>query len=89
MLQVCNYGRGGANAGGRHDGGMTLEEYRSSYSLWAVLASPIIISADLRTLEARRLRHYFLGHFPHSFKRYNTPHARRAVISLVSVLVVC
>ncbi len=29
---------------------MTLEEYRTSYSLWAVLASPIIISADLRTL---------------------------------------
>lgn len=29
--QVCNYGRGGANAGGRGDGGMTLQEYRSSY----------------------------------------------------------
>ena len=29
---------------------MTLEEYRASYSIWAVLASPIIISADLRTL---------------------------------------
>eukprot|EP00041_Stephanoeca_diplocostata_P012988 m.221034 g.221034 ORF g.221034 m.221034 type:complete len:207 (+) comp19178_c0_seq10:238-858(+) len=51
MLQVCNYGRGGPNAGGRGDGGMTLEEYRSSYSIWAVLASPMILSADLRTLE--------------------------------------
>jgi alpha-galactosidase len=50
MLMVCNYGGGGSNAGGRGDGGMTLEEYRTSYSLWAVLASPIIISADLRTL---------------------------------------
>eukprot|EP01045_Picozoa_sp_COSAG04_P008591 COSAG04_NODE_479_length_13687_cov_2.863262_3_plen_536_part_00 len=29
---------------------MTLEEYRASYSIWAVLASPIIISPDLRTL---------------------------------------
>ena len=32
------------------DGGMTLEEYRASYSIYAVLASPIIISADLRTI---------------------------------------
>lgn len=50
MLMVCNFGGGGAKAGGRHDGGMTLEEYRSSYSLWAILASPIIISADIRSL---------------------------------------
>ena len=50
MLQVCNYGKGGTNAGGRDDGGMTLAEYQASYSIWAVLASPIIISADLRTL---------------------------------------
>ena len=42
MLQVCNYGKGGTNAGGRNDTGMTLEEYRASYSIWAVLASPII-----------------------------------------------
>ena len=52
MLQVCNYGKGGANAGGRGDGGMTLEEYRASYAIWAILASPIIISADVRTLSA-------------------------------------
>ena len=51
MLQVCNYGQGGAKAGGTHDKGMTLEEYRASYSIWAVFASPMIISADLRTLE--------------------------------------
>ena len=36
--------------GGWNDGGMPLEEYRASYSVYAVLASPIIISADLRTL---------------------------------------
>ena len=53
MLQVCNYGEGGKDAGGRGDGGMTLEEYRASLSIWAVLASPIIISADLRTLRQR------------------------------------
>ena len=51
MLHVCNYGKGGADAGGRNDGGMTLEEYRASYSVYAVLASPIIISADLRSIE--------------------------------------
>eukprot|EP00038_Savillea_parva_P010865 m.193374 g.193374 ORF g.193374 m.193374 type:complete len:481 (-) comp18907_c0_seq1:27-1469(-) len=50
MLHVCNFGQGGGDAGGRGDGGMTLDEYRASYSIWAVLASPIIISADLRTL---------------------------------------
>jgi hypothetical protein len=52
MLQVCNYGKGGANAGGRNDTGMTLDEYRASYSIWATFASPIIISADLRTIAA-------------------------------------
>lgn len=53
MLHVCNYGEGGADAGGRGDGGMTLGEYRASYSIWAVLASPMIISADLRTLATK------------------------------------
>jgi len=42
MLQVCNYGY--------HNGGMTLTEYQSEYSLWAIFASPMIISADLRTI---------------------------------------
>ena len=49
--QVCNYGAGGPDAGGRGDGGMTLNEYRSSYSIWAVIGSPLIISADLRHLQ--------------------------------------
>jgi hypothetical protein len=31
MLQVCNFGKGGTDAGGRNDTGMTLEEYRASY----------------------------------------------------------
>ena len=35
-----------------HDtGGMTLAEYRAHYSVWAILASPLIISADLRTIK--------------------------------------
>jgi hypothetical protein len=50
MLQVCNFGQGGSNAGGRGDSGMTLEEYRASYSIWALFASPIIISANLMTV---------------------------------------
>lgn len=53
MLHVCNYGEGGANAGGRGDGGMTLREYRATYSIWAIIGSPIIISADLRTVGER------------------------------------
>jgi len=42
MLQVCNYGH--------VNGGMSLTEYQSEYSLWAIFASPLIISADLRSL---------------------------------------
>jgi hypothetical protein len=53
MLQVCNFGEGGPSAGGRGDGGMTLVEYRASLSIWAVLGSPIIISADLPNLKER------------------------------------
>ena len=32
-------------------GGMTLAEYRSHYSIWAILASPLILGADLITLK--------------------------------------
>ena len=30
---------------------MTLAEYRSHYSIWAILASPLILGADLITLK--------------------------------------
>ena len=53
MLHVCNYGEGGIHAGGSLGKGMTLTEYSASLSIWAVLASPIIISADVRTLSER------------------------------------
>ena len=33
--------------------GMTLTEYKSHFSVWAVLASPLIHSADLRTVKER------------------------------------
>ena len=46
MLQLCTYGKG------RVPGeGMTLSEYRAHYSVWSVLASPLILSADLRAIE--------------------------------------
>jgi hypothetical protein len=48
MLQLCTYGKGGTP---HSAGGMTLAEYRAHYSVWAVLASPLIISADLRTIQ--------------------------------------
>jgi len=38
MLEVCN------------DGGMTMDEYQSEFSLKAVLASPLIMSMDPRTV---------------------------------------
>lgn len=40
MLQVCN--------DGHLNGGMTDVEYRASFSVWAVLPSPLILSADIR-----------------------------------------
>lgn len=53
MLDVCNYGMGGDDAGGRKDGGMTLMEYQASLSLWSIFASPLIMSADLARLQAK------------------------------------
>ena len=51
MLQMCTYGEGAT----RHFAGygMTLTEYESHYSVWAVLASPLIHAADLRTVGQR------------------------------------
>ena len=48
MLQLCTYGKGHTP---HSSGGMTLAEYRAHYSVWAVLASPLILSADLRTIK--------------------------------------
>jgi alpha-galactosidase len=45
MLQTCNYGKGNSPGSG-----MTLAEYRAHYSVWAVLASPLILGNDLRTV---------------------------------------
>ena len=49
MLQLCTFGQGRTEKGGT---GMTMAEYRAHYCVWAVLASPLILSADLRTIEA-------------------------------------
>eukprot|EP00656_Telonema_subtile_P031596 TRINITY_DN3456_c0_g1_i1.p1 TRINITY_DN3456_c0_g1~~TRINITY_DN3456_c0_g1_i1.p1 ORF type:complete len:446 (+),score=71.67 TRINITY_DN3456_c0_g1_i1:145-1482(+) len=50
MLQMCTYGEGATR---HYPGGMSLVEYRSHLAVWAVLASPLIHSADLRTVGAR------------------------------------
>ncbi|MGW3999278.1 NPCBM/NEW2 domain-containing protein [Amycolatopsis sp. NPDC004772] len=34
------------------NGGMTTEEYRSHFSLWAMMAAPLLIGADLRKVSA-------------------------------------
>ena len=46
MLQLCTYGKGHTPGHG-----MSLAEYRAHYAVWSVLASPLILSADLRTIE--------------------------------------
>jgi len=46
MLQICAYGRGITPGDG-----MSLAEYRAHYSVWAILASPLVLGADVRTLQ--------------------------------------
>ena len=60
MLQMCTYGEGATrhwNSTGKpnnmHGTGLTLQEYAAHLSVWAILASPLIHSADLRTVQAR------------------------------------
>ena len=60
MLQLCTYGEGATrhwNSTGEpnnmHGQGLTFTEYKAHLSVWAVLASPLIQSADLRTVGQR------------------------------------
>lgn len=45
MLQVCNYGDGHTPGHG-----MSLNEYRVMYTVWSILASPLILGTDLQRL---------------------------------------
>ena len=45
MLQICSYGKGTTQGDG-----MTLSEYRVHYTVWAILASPLILGTDVRPL---------------------------------------
>jgi alpha-galactosidase len=49
MLEVGNYGKG---VGG---GGMTDTEYRSHFSIWAIMAAPLISGNDLRSMNQTTL----------------------------------
>lgn len=49
MLQLCTFGKGRTLG----NEGMTMAEYRAHFSVWAVLASPLLLSADLRTVKAQ------------------------------------
>ena len=57
MVQICTFGEGATRhfnstgvPGNRGGDGMTLNEYISHYSIWAIWGSPLILSADLRTV---------------------------------------
>lgn len=50
MLIVGNYGQGKATGGGGKYKGMTDTEYQSHMSLWAMMASPLLASCDLRNM---------------------------------------
>eukprot|EP00930_Biecheleria_cincta_P039969 TRINITY_DN27423_c0_g2_i1.p1 TRINITY_DN27423_c0_g2~~TRINITY_DN27423_c0_g2_i1.p1 ORF type:complete len:456 (-),score=61.16 TRINITY_DN27423_c0_g2_i1:65-1432(-) len=45
MLQTCNYGKGNTPGSG-----MTLNEYRAHYAVWSILASPLILGNDIRSI---------------------------------------
>lgn len=45
MLQVCNFGH--------LNGGMTMTEYRSHFSIWVMFASPLILSCDVRDIATK------------------------------------
>ena len=47
MLQTCNYGLGSTPGGG-----MTLAEYTATFATWSILASQMIISANLSEVAA-------------------------------------
>ena len=47
MLQVCMNGTGATPGSG-----MSLGEYRAHYAVWAILASPLVLGADVRSLAA-------------------------------------
>ena len=60
MLQLCTFGEGATRhwnstgqPGNNHGIGMTLREYESHLALWAIIQSPLIQSADLRTVGER------------------------------------
>merc|ERR1711966_302076 len=60
MLQLCTYGEGATRhwnstgyPGNLNGGGMTLREYEAHLGLWAIMATPLILSADLRTVGHR------------------------------------
>ncbi len=50
MLVIGLYGKGKAASREGHTGGCTDAEYRSQMSLWSLLASPLLISVDVRSL---------------------------------------
>lgn len=60
MLQICTFGEGATrhyNSTGRPGNmagdGMTMTEYTSHLSVWAIMGSPLIQSADLRSIKQR------------------------------------
>ena len=53
QLEVCNFGEGNEYAPPGVSLGMTLPEYRAHYSIWAMFASPMVLSANLETIATR------------------------------------
>lgn len=52
QLEVCNFGEGNEFTG-PYKVGMNLEEYRAQYSIWAMFASPMVLSFDVRNIASR------------------------------------
>ena len=56
MLMVGLYGKGKSSSVDGHFKGCTFIEYRTNFALWCMLAAPLILNADIRTVDSATLQ---------------------------------
>ncbi|WP_143305951.1 glycoside hydrolase family 27 protein [Chitinophaga vietnamensis] len=56
LLMVGLYGKGSSSSVDGRFKGCTTTEYRTHFALWCMLAAPLMVNMDLRTIDAETLR---------------------------------
>jgi len=56
LLMVGLYGKGSSSTVGGRYKGCTDTEYRTHFALWSMLAAPLIVNMDLRSIEEKTLK---------------------------------